>query len=69
MDPMDFSRCETMSDSSLVRWAFILAHTRRLEQLITELTHNTPDGRLAAAQDACKAELAKRTAEKGGQEP
>jgi hypothetical protein len=75
MEKHDFSRVELMSDAELVRWSFVLAHMAGIEERLATLEaglvsgRRPPDGAIAAAQEATRAELDKRTAAKGGRQP
>ena len=73
MEQNDFSRVETMSDAELVRWSFLLAEVRQIDERLLNLEsgimpgRRQPDTRLADAQAAVKAEIDRRTEAKGRQ--
>jgi hypothetical protein len=54
-----------MTSAELVRWLFVFARMAGIEKRLAEMTQNSPDTALVAAQNAIKAELTKRAQAKG----
>ncbi len=64
-----FSRLADMSERELMAWHFVFNRLAAFYSRLAALSHDTtalqPDPELVAAQEAVKAELDRRTAEKG----